>query len=204
MKMKNLYDRLGLVAIAGVAVLTLAAGAPASAADLISREICKEVVPLVARQYAATLQPIRREGHCMAGDFNGDGVPDVIMVVKVLVAKVPATIGIKTVNTFGASGGEKGRLQFLALHSRTSAADSRWENVDRLLLEGDSPILVLRREEMVSDMQRVTARSREVKELQVPRGAMRGEAIYLDTEAVSAVLYWNGKKYVFHEDPAGP
>ncbi len=202
MKMKNLHDRLRLSAIAA---LILAAGIPASAADLMSQEICKEVVPLVARQFAGTLQPIRREGHCMAGDFNGDGTPDVIMVVKVLVAKVPANTGIKTVNTFGDSGGGKDRLQFLALHSTSSVANAKWDkNYARLLLDGDSPILVLRREEMTSDMRRVTARSREAKELQVPRGAMRGDGVQLDTEAVSAILYWNGKKWVFHEDPAGP
>jgi len=201
MKPKNLRERLCLVAIAA---LSLIAGAPVLAADLMSREICREVVPLVAKQYAGTLQPIAREGHCMAGDFNGDGVPDVIMVVKVLVAKVPPKSGIKTVTTFGKSGGETGRLQFLALHSTANSANTRWENVDKLLLDGDSPILVLRREEMKSDMQRVTARSREAKELQVPRGAMRGDGVQLDTEAVSAILYWNGKKWVFHEDPAGP
>ena len=75
---------------------------------------------------------------------------------------------------------------------------------DKLLLDGGSPILVLRSEKMDSDMVRVTQRARIVKDLEVPRAEMRGEAISLGTEAVEAVLYWNGKTYVFHEDPAGP
>jgi hypothetical protein len=199
--MKHLSNRLSALAIAGA---TIAIGAQASAADPMSREICKQVVPSVGKQYAGILQPIAREGHCLAGDFNGDGKPDAIMVVKVLVGKVAPTTGIKTLPTFWEQTHEKGRLQFLALHSTASAAASAWDKYDRLLLDGNSPILVLRREEMVSDMLRVTPRSREVKELQVPRKDMRGDGMHLDTEAVSAILYWNGKKYVFHEDPAGP
>lgn len=199
--MNKLCNCLRAVAIAGA---TLVAGAQTWAADLMSREICKEVVPSVARQYAGILQPIAREGHCLAGDFNGDGKPDAIMVVKVLVGKVAATTGIKTLPTFWEQAYGKGRLQFLALHSTAGSAPSAWEKYDRLLLEGESPILVLRREEMKSDMLRVTPRSREVTELAVPRKDMRGDGIHLDTEAVSAILYWNGKKYVFHEDPAGP
>ena len=81
---------------------------------------------------------------------------------------------------------------------------SAWARYDKLLLDGASPILVLRHADMASDMQRITARSPEVGELQLPRRRMRGDAVYLGTEAVSAILYWNGKKYVFHEDPAGP
>ena len=70
----------------------------------------------MAKAYAGVLAPVRRDGHCLAGDFNGDGKPDVLMVVKVLVAQVPASSGIQAIPQFSAEPGDKGRLQFLALH----------------------------------------------------------------------------------------
>ncbi len=166
--------------------------------------MCKEAVPQVAKALAGVLEPVRRHGHCMSGDFNGDGRPDVLMVVKVLTAGAPAGANIKAIYPFHDKEGGKGRLQFLALHSTAASKPADWLRYDRLLLDGASPILVLRHPEMASDMERVSQRSSEVAELQVPRRQMRGEAVLLGTEAVSAILYWNGKTYVFHEDPAGP
>jgi hypothetical protein len=57
---------------------------------------------------------------------------------------------------------------------------------------------------MASDMERITQRSPALKELALPRRELHGEAVMLGTEAVTAILYWNGKTWVFHEDPAGP
>ena len=201
--MKTLRDCCRLLAMA-LALSSTVAGAQAAPPDLLSQEMCKTALPQVAAAFAGVLAPIQRKGHCIAGDFNGDGKPDVVMVVKVLVAKVPATAGLQTLHPFHHEGSGVGRLQFLALHSTATSAKGDWARYDRLLLDGGSPILVLRSEDMASDMVRVTQRARIVRYLAVPRAAMRGEAISLGTEAVDAVLYWNGKTYVFHEDPAGP
>lgn len=187
-----------------IAVLGTTASAQAAAPDLLSEEMCKTALPQATAAFAGVLAPIQSKGHCIAGDFNGDGRPDVVMVVKVLVAKVSNVAGIRTIHPFHHERGGAGRLQFLALHSTAGAAKGDWMRYDKLLLDGGSPILVLRSEKMDSDMERVTQRARIVKDLEVPRADMRGEAISLGTEAVEAVLYWNGKTYVFHEDPAGP
>lgn len=207
----NMYRflRLSNLAIAGLA---LATGAQAAPADLLTRELCKEALPQVAAEFAGVLEPVRREGHCLAGDFTGDGKPDVLMVVRVLAAGAPA--GVKTIYPFYDKEAGKGRLQFLALHakagnskagnSKAGDAQAGTPRYDRLLLDGGSPILVLRHKQMTSDMERVTQRSRVMKELQVPVRQVRGEAVLLGTEAVSAILYWNGKTYVLHEDPGGP
>ena len=187
-----------------IVAVGLAGSAHAAGADLLSQEMCKDVMPQVARAYAGVLDPVRRPGHCIAGDFNGDGKPDVIMVVKVLVAQLPAGAGVTTLYPFSEKASAKGRLQFLVLHSTARSAQDDLARYDKLLLDGNSPIMVLRHADMASDMKRVTPRSPEIKELQVPARSLRGEAVYLGTEAVSALLYWNGKTYVFHEDPAGP
>lgn len=184
--------------------LTVSTGAHAASADLLSREVCKQAVPHVTRAFAGVLAPVQREGYCIAGDLNGDGKPDVLMVVKVLSGKVPVASGIKTIYPFSDQSADHGRFQFLALHSTASSTASDWAHYDKLLLDGASPILVLSRQDGASDMQRITPRSKEVRELALAPRLMRGDAVYLGTEAVSAILYWNGRAYVFHEDPAGP
>lgn len=197
---QNRY-RAFLVTLIGLA---MSAGAQAASPDLLSREVCKEALPQVASTLAGVLEPVRRAGHCIAGDFNGDGKPDVLMVVKVLAAGAPSGAAVRTIYPFYDKEGAKGRLRFLALHSTPASGPADWLRHDRLLLDGESPILVLRHEETSGDLERVTRRSKEVTELRVPRRHMRGEAVLLGTEAVSAILYWNGKTWVFHEDPAGP
>lgn len=187
-------------AIAAVSLASM----PAAGADLLSQETCKDALPQVAQAFAGVLDPVRRAGHCIAGDFNGDGKPDLLMVVKVLVATVPAGAGVTTLHPFSEKDRTKGRLQFLVLHSTPGGAKGDWARYDKLLLDGSSPIMVLRHADIASDMKRVTPRSPEIKELQLPARKLRGDAVYLGTEAVSALLYWNGNTYVFHEDPAGP
>jgi hypothetical protein len=164
----------------------------------------QDLLPQVARAYAGILAPVQREGHCLAGDFNGDSKPDVLMVVRVLVDQVPPATGIKTVQAFGKDHAGKGRLQFLVLHSKANWGMPAFALYDKLLLDGDSPIMAQNHEKMASDMERITPRSRAVRELQLAPRQMRGDAVFLGTEAVDAILYWNGKTYVLHEDPAGP
>lgn len=190
--------------VLAVAALAMAASAQAANANAPRQALCKNALPFVAKEFASVLEPVRREGFCLEGDFNSDGKQDLFMVVKVLVEKVPAA-RIRTIHPFGfEKGGDKGRRQFLALHSTTSSQPSDWARYERLLLDGSNPVLVLRDNETGSDMERVGQGSQDVKELRVPRRQMRGEGILIGTVAVSAVLYWNGKSYIFHEDPAGP
>ncbi|WEF31686.1 hypothetical protein [Pseudoduganella chitinolytica] len=198
--MRDLYHR-GCAAIAACGV---ALAAQAANVDTASRDACKQALPQVAQGVAGLLEPVRRDSHCVAGDFNGDGKPDLLMVVKVLVAKVPAAAGVKVTYPFHDRDGEKGRLQLLALHSTAGAGAGEWSRYEKLLLDGSSPILVLRHADGAGDLRRVTRQSKEVKALQVPVRRLRGEGVLLGTEAVDAVLYWDGKTYVLHEDPAGP
>ena len=203
----NTFRRRCAPFLTALVMLTLAASVHA-APDLITREICKDAIPQVASAYAGILQPAGDASYCIVGDFTGDGRPDVLMVVKVLVAKVPASTGIQTIYPFSTKdhrgSADKGRLQFLALHATPASKMQPWTTADKLLLDGQSPILVLRDTEGASDLVRVTQRSRELKELQLSPRAMRNEGVMLGTEAVTAILYWNGKTYVLHEDPAGP
>jgi len=187
-----------------VLALAMQANAHAANAGLPRQDLCKDAVPLAAKAFAGVLEPVRSTGFCVTGDFNGDGKPDALMVVKVLVATAPASAKLRAIYPFGAKSADKGRRQFLALHSTPGSVAGDLAGYDKLLLDGDSPVMVLRHAEMASDMEVVTQRSKEIKELQVPRRQMRGEAVSLGMEAVPAILYWNGRTYVLHEDPSGP
>ena len=191
------------VALIALAALATAPTIQAAGPDLLTRELCREVLPQVATAFAGVFAPVRRSGHCIAGDFNGDGKPDVLMVVKVLVDQVPPAAGLNILYPFFNHQRGKGRLQFLASHAPADGT-TEWARYDRLLLDGGSPIMVLRYPDMASDMARITRRSPEVKALQLPPRALRGDAVHLGTEAVDAILYWDGKTYRFHEDPSGP
>lgn len=193
----------GHVLLFAVAAFAAAGSAQAAKTDVLTQEVCKSALPHVARTYAGLLEPVRHKGFCIAGDFNGDAKPDALMVVKVRGGKLAATTGIRTIYPFFDEETPRDRMQFLALHS-TPTSKSDWSQYDKLLLDGGSPILMLDERDTESDMERVTRRSRDVKELQVPVRDMRGEGVSLQTQAVLAILYWNGKTYVFHEDPAGP
>jgi hypothetical protein len=189
-----------------LSLLLCALGTSASATQPApsSQPLCKEAVAHVAKTFTGVFAPDTRASHCRAGDFNGDGKPDVLMVVKVLVDKPPAAAGVRTLPTFGAETAGKGRRQFLALHSTAASAAPGWQAYEKVLLDGISPVLVLNHLDVGDDLQVVSPRSKEVRGLQAPARKMRGAGVYLTTEAVDALLYWDGKAYVFHEDPEGP
>jgi len=189
-----------------LSLILCALGASAHGAQpaTAGQHLCKDAAAHVAKTFTGVFAPDMRASHCRVGDFNGDGKPDVLMVVKVLVDKPPATAGVKTLATFGTETAGKGRRQFVALHSTSASAASEWPAYDKLLLDGMSPVLVLNHLDVGDDLQVVSPCSKEVRELQAPSRKMRGVGVSLTTEAVDALLYWNGKSYVFHEDPEGP
>jgi hypothetical protein len=194
--------RLWLVAMTGMAAM---ASSHAARPDVMTEAMCREAMPQVAKAFGGVLEPIRQGGYCVAGDFSGDGRPDVFMVVRVLVKKVAASTGIKSIYPFFNKEGEKDRLQFLVLHAATNGDKStEWTQGDKFLLDGGSPILILEEQRMGEpDMKRIPQRSKAARELQVPQKNIKGEAVLLGTEAVQAIIYWNGKTYIFHEDPSG-
>lgn len=146
-----------------LALCALSVSAHATVAPTPSQQLCQDAVAHVAKTYAGVFAPDKRASQCLAGDLNGDGKPDVLMVVKVLVDRPPAAAEVKLLPTFGAETSGKGRRQFLALHSTSASTASQWSAYDKLLLDGISPVLVLNHLDVEDDLKLVGPRSHEVR-----------------------------------------
>jgi hypothetical protein len=153
----------------------------------------------------------------LTGDFNGDGAPDIVMVVRIVgpQSKLPQDVQVVT-NAFG-----YGTAGFpfnpaveppgaLAIVHGTAAG---WNtpNAGKFLLVGESPILILSYNRGVSThppdhmnlMHVMRKPARRRRGASWPPAAAKGDAVILETEATDSILYWNGKTYRWEEAAGG-
>jgi hypothetical protein len=140
----------------------------------------------------------------LTGDFNGDRVQDLVIVVRVKGSRISLPKDVRVLNPFDADAGiafpsdpaKENKFAIALIHS--------WKNsqpAGKFLLIGDSPILILENSRPTSgpeagDMKLLV---RNARRRNFPRAA-KGDVILLVTEVGGdSQLYWNGKTYLWED-----
>lgn len=154
----------------------------------------------------------------LTGDFNGDGVEDILIVVRIKQERTQLPKDIRLLSPFGygakatfpSDPANKPTLALVIIHG----AKTGWQSgttAGKFILFGDSPILILNNERAISSqghdrdnlMELIRKRARRTRGATRPPAAAQGDAILLGTEAADSILYWNGKTYRWQESEGG-
>lgn len=151
------------------------------------------------------------EPSSLAGDFNGDGVEDLAIVVTLPkgLGGLPKTVKVLWPYGFddpkeAESAPTPAQRLIAIIHGGRSGKETVPQSA--YLFAGGSNALIVqtgRTADELKDVMSVVKKKRKPKEdvpLTPPKG-VRGDSLYLDTEAAGALLYWNGKTYRWYESP---
>ena len=185
----------------------------APAANAQSPTSATAVALAVQKHFGTTVEAVTSfQPFYVVGDFNGDGVPDLAAVVRLKARRQALSAGVKLLNPFERGAAIKfpnnpaddNKLAVAIVHSWSSPAPAA-----RLLLLGESPILILQNARALSSepndrLNLIGLRSRRTKRtggVILPQGS-KGDVILLATEVGGdGLLYWNGRTYLW-EEPA--
>jgi hypothetical protein len=177
-----------------------------------SEKTCDSAKEELARRFGKALVPATGfKPYCLLGDFNGDRNADAFMAVKInsLPKNLSAIIPLYKPVPGEPPDPERdrdrypaaGQYAYLAMHS---AQQDGWAGASIYLIGGGSPVMMMSGYPEGQDMmEKFSRKAKHLRELEVP-SSIKGDGIVVPTEAVEAVIFWNGKTYLFHEDPAGP
>ena len=147
----------------------------------------------------------------LTGDFNGDGMQDIVIVVRIKERRSALQKDVRLINpfysspkvTFPQNPAAENKLALAIIHGWKTP-----ETAAKFLLVGEAPVLVF-----VYDRTSDPNSSKDLLELMSKRGKRRrgqtfpprakGDVILLGTEVGSdSPLYWDGKTYRW-EEPEG-
>ena len=146
----------------------------------------------------------------MTGDFNGDGVQDIAVVVRIKETRSALPKDVRLLNPFEVGRSIKFPANPAAENKLALAIIHGWKNPKasaKYLLVGDSPILILDYQRLVSDQPAdrqdliglMPRRGRRPQGSTYPRGA-KGDVILLGNQVGdNSPLYWNGRTYVWED-----
>jgi len=171
------------------------------------------IAPAVQKHFGTTVEAVTSfQPFYVIGDFNGDKVPDLAAVVSLKARRQALSTDVKLLNPFGRGGAIKfpnnpetdNKLAVAIIHGWNNPAPA-----GKLLLLGESPILILQNARAISSepnerVNLIGLRRRRAKRGRgetLPRGS-KGDVILLATEVGGdGLLYWNGRTYLW-EEPA--
>jgi hypothetical protein len=145
----------------------------------------------------------------VTGDFNGDGAQDLAVVVRIKGSRSDLPKDVRILNPFEPGGkivfptnpATEKKYALVIVHSWKAAQPAA-----KLLLIGESPILILENSRPVSgpesgSMELLSKRGRRPKGQSFPPTA-KGDVILMVTEVGGdSRLYWNGRTYRWEDSP---
>ena len=205
--------RRTLFLLLAASLLTVVASALAVAQSRPGRSEATEALQTSfgsAAEAVTTFDP-----YYLKGDFNGDGVADLLIVIRITGQNVLAGDGVRLLNPFSTSYKtaptpmDQQPLSLAIIHGARSGKTAR--PAEMFLLSGESPILILENDRARSGepgdrknlMQIIRKRGRRTRGASRVPAAARGDAILLGTEAAEGILYWNGKTYRWQKSEGG-
>jgi len=194
--MRHLLLKSAIVIAAG------ALGAASSAAQPLTRA---SLSAAVQTSFGSLLEAVTySKPFYLTGDFNGDGIQDLAIVVRVKGGRSSLPKDVRVLNPFDPGSGitfptdpaKENKLAIALIHSWKTA-----QPAGKFLLIGESPILILENSRPTSgpeagDMKLL---ARTARRRNFPRAA-KGDVILLVTEVGGdSQLYWNGKTYLWED-----
>ncbi|HSS22111.1 MAG TPA: hypothetical protein VLL54_18725 [Pyrinomonadaceae bacterium] len=172
---------------------------------------------LLLKSFGPTVETVKDfTPYHLTGDFNGDGIPDTLIVVRIKGHRSELSKDVKVLNPFYKTEGpaypddpkNKPTLALAIIHGGTNPLPNSPPR--KFLLVGESPVLAMEdsrtraqpdaRKDLIELMKKKARRPRG--SLPLPAKA-RGDAVLLGTEAADSFLYWDGKTYRWEESEGG-